>query len=70
MENAHERFGWLEFTRTLKDTTVRIRLRLDRMVAEVTSNGREGKFHLLSVIGGDSDVGAVWAAVQQNRCSK
>ena len=67
MENAHERFGWLEFTRALKDTTARVRLRLDRMVAEVTHNGREGRFHLLSVIGGDSDVGAVWAAVQQNR---
>jgi hypothetical protein len=67
VDNAHERFGWLAFTRALKDTTVRVRLRLDRMVAEVTRNGREGQFHLLSVIGGDSDVGAVWAAVQQNQ---
>ncbi|HEV2416516.1 MAG TPA: hypothetical protein VGX94_01800 [Terriglobia bacterium] len=70
MENAHERFGWLEFTRVLKDTTARVRLRLDRMVAEMSENGREGQFHLLSVIGGDSDVGAVWAAVQQNQVFK
>ncbi len=70
MENAHERFGWLEFTRVLKDTTARVRLRLDRLVAEVTHNGRESRFHLLSVIGGDSDVGAVWAAVQQNQVFK
>jgi hypothetical protein len=66
VENSHERLGWLEFTRLLKDATVRVRLRLDRMIAEVARNGREGKFHLLSVIGGDSDVGAAWAAVQQN----
>jgi hypothetical protein len=70
VENAHERLGWLEFTRALKDTTARVRLRLDRMVAEVTRNGREGRFHLLSVSGGDSDVGAVWAAVQQNQVFK
>lgn len=70
MENAHERLGWIECTRVLKDTTARIRLRLDRMVAEVTRSGREGQFHLLSVIGGDSDVGAVWAAIQQNHVFK
>ncbi|MGH9353200.1 MAG: hypothetical protein ACRD2G_13740 [Terriglobia bacterium] len=70
MENAHERFGWLEFVRVLKDTTARVRVRLDRMIAEVADNGREGQFHLLSVIGGDSDVGAVWAAVQQNQAFK
>lgn len=70
MENAHERFGWLEFTRVLKDTTVRLRLRLDRMISEVTRNGRDGQFHLLSVIGGDSDVGAVWAAALQNQVFK
>jgi hypothetical protein len=67
VENAHERLGWLEFRRVLKDTTARVRLRLDRMVAEVTHKGRDGRFHLLSVIGGDSDVGAVWAAVQQSQ---
>jgi hypothetical protein len=67
VENSHQRLGWLEFTWLLKDTTVRVRLRLDRMIAEVARNGREGKFHLLSVIGGDSDVGAAWAAVQQNQ---
>lgn len=70
MENAHDRWGWLEFTRLLKDTTARVQLRLDRMVAEVAKNGCEGRFHLLSVIGGDSDVGAVWAAIQQNQVFK
>ena len=70
MKNAHERFGSLEFTRVLKDTTVRVRLRLDRCIAEVSDNGRDGQFHLLSVIGGDSDIGAAWAAVQQNQVFK
>jgi len=70
MRNAHERLGWLEFTQATKDTTVRVRLRLDRCIAEVAENGRDGKFHLLSVIGGDSDIGATWAAVQQNQAFK
>jgi hypothetical protein len=70
VKNAHERFGWLEFTRALKDTTVRVRLRVDRCIAEAPADGRDGKFHLLSVIGGDSDLGAVWAAVQQNQVFK
>ena len=70
MKNAHERFGWLEFTRAMKDTTVRVRLRLDRCIAEVAENGRDGKFHLLSVVGGESDVSAAWAAVHQNQVFK
>jgi hypothetical protein len=70
MKNAHERFGWLEFARAMKDTTVRVRLRLDRCIAEVAENGRDGKFHLLSVVGGESDVSAAWAAVQQNQVFK
>ena len=70
MKYAHERVGWLEFTRVLKDTVVRVRLRVDRCIAEVPDNGRDGQFHLLSVIGGDSDIGATWAAVQQNQVFK
>ena len=70
MKNAHERLGWLEFTQALKDTTVRLRLRVDCCIAEVTDNGGDGKLHLLSVVGGDSDIGAVWAAVQQNQVFK
>jgi len=61
MRNAHERFGMLEFTKRLKDTTTHIRLRLDRLVGEVEKD--RSKIHLLSVIGGDADVGAIWAAI-------
>ena len=70
MKNAHERLGWLGFTRAMKDTTVRVRLRLDRCIADVAENGRDGKFHLLSVVGGESDVSAAWAAVHQNQVFK
>ena len=66
MKNAHERFGVLEYTKRMKDTTTRIRLRLDRFIGEVESGGN-CKAHLISVLGGDSDVGAIWAAVvEQN----
>ena len=66
MKNAHERFGVLEYTKRMKDTTTRIRLHLDRFIGEVESNGN-CKAHLISVLGGDSDVGAIWAAViEQN----
>ena len=66
MKNAHERFGVLEYTKRMKDTNTRIRLRLDRFIGEV-ENDQNCKAHLVSVLGGDSDVGAIWAAVvEQN----
>ena len=34
MKNAHERFGWLEFDKPLKDTRTRIRVALDRFIGE------------------------------------
>ena len=66
MKNAHERFGVLEYTKRMKDTTTRIRVRLYRFIGEA-EDGRNGTAHLISVLGGDSDVGAIWAAViEQN----
>ena len=64
MRNAHERFGTLEFTRQIKDTTTHIRLYLDRFIGEIPES-REGEVsaHLLSVVGGDAEVAAVWAAI-------
>lgn len=61
MRNAHERLGMLEFTKRLKDTTTHIRLDLDRLVGEAEKD--RSKIHLLSVIGGDAGVGAIWAAI-------
>ena len=62
MKNAHERFGVLECTKRMKDTTTRIRLGLGRFIGEVESGG-SCKAHLISVLGGDADAGAIWAAV-------
>jgi hypothetical protein len=67
MKNAHERFGVLEYTKRMKDTTTRIRVRLDRFIGEVDDAGN-CKAHLISVLGGDSDIGAIWAAfIEQNQ---
>jgi hypothetical protein len=64
MKNAHERFGTLQFTKRMKDTTTDIRLRLDRFIGEPATEDRNpGKAHVISVFGGDQEVGAVWAAV-------
>jgi hypothetical protein len=67
MKNAHQRFGVLEYTKRMKDTTTRVRLRLDRFVGEI-ERGQTGRGHIISVLGGDSDVGAVWAAINEQSC--
>ena len=64
MQNAYERFGRLELTRRIKDTTTHIRLRLDRFIGEIAeSKEGEARAHLISVVGGDAEVAAVWAAI-------
>jgi len=64
MKNAHERFGVLEYTKRMKDTTTQVRLRLDRFIGEIDRQ-QTGKAHVVSVLGGDSDVGAIWAAITE-----
>ena len=59
MENAHLRFGLLEYVRITEKTSTRIRLRVDRYM------GEDRQTHLLSVFGNDSDVGAITAAVHE-----
>ena len=66
MKNAHERFGTLQFTKRMKDTMTDIRLRLDRFIGEAATVNRDpGKAHVISVVGGDQEVGAVWAAITE-----
>lgn len=64
MKNAHERFGILEYTKRMKDTTTHIRLRLDRFIGEIDGE-RNSKIHVISVLGGDSDIGAIGAAINE-----
>lgn len=66
MKNAHERFGLLEFTKRVKDTATRIRVHMDRLIAEPAKENRgPTAAHLLSVLGSDAEIAAVWAAVTE-----
>jgi len=62
MKNAHLRFGSLEFVKNSKDTQTRIRVRLDRFIGERSKDG-DCEGHLISVVGSDAEIGAIWAAV-------
>ena len=64
MKNAHLRFGWLTYVKTTERTTTSIKLRLDRFIGEVLPDPpRQAKAHLISVIGGDTQISAVSAAI-------
>jgi hypothetical protein len=66
MQNAHERFGTLEFTKRVKDTTTRVRVYMDRLIVEVGKEGhRSAGVHLLSVMGSDAEIAALWAGVTE-----
>jgi hypothetical protein len=66
MQNAHERFGSLEFIKRTKETTTRVRVHIDRAVLETPKDERgQASAHLISMIGGDSEIGALWAAVTE-----
>jgi hypothetical protein len=57
MKNAHERFGKLLYRRRTEKTATNIRVFLDAFVGE-----EQGKAHLVSVVGGDVEIGALAAA--------
>lgn len=57
MKNAHERFGKLSYVRRTEKTATNIQVYLDAFLGE---DG--GKAHLISVVGGDSEIGALAAA--------
>lgn len=64
MKNAYLRFGWLTYVKCTEKTTTSIKLRLDRFIGEVLPDPpRQAKAHLISVIGGDTQVAAVSAAI-------
>ena len=64
MKNAHLRFGWLTYVKSTEKTTTSIKLRLDRFIGEVIPDPpRQAKAHLISVIGGDTQIAAISAAI-------
>jgi hypothetical protein len=62
MKNAHLRFGQLTYTRVTKKSSTQFRLSLDRFIGE-PQPGATTRAHLLSVIGGDTQIAAVHAAI-------
>jgi hypothetical protein len=64
MENAHLRMGKLKFVRQTRDTITEVSLHLDRLVAEKPPEPRSAvQMHMVSVFGGDQNVGAIAAAI-------
>jgi hypothetical protein len=64
MKNAHLRFGWLSYVKSTEKTTTSIKLCLDRFFGEVLPDPpRQAKAHLISVIGGDTQISAISAAI-------
>lgn len=64
MKNARLRFGWLTYVKSTEKTTTSIKLRLDRFIGEVLPDPpRQAKAHLISVIGGDTQIAAISAAI-------
>jgi hypothetical protein len=63
MQNAHERFGTLEFAKRTKDSAISVRAQMDRCLIEpsATEHGQSAG-HLISVIGGDGDIASIWSA--------
>ena len=67
MKNAHLRFGWLTYYKRTEKTTTTFKLRLDRFIGEVEPESpRRAKAHLLSVVGGDTPIAAVNAAISMD----
>ena len=63
MKNAHERFGFAEFEKKLRDTSTRIRLTADCFIGERAETSAPSPGHLLSAFGTDVEVAALWAAI-------
>lgn len=65
MQNAHLRMGKLTFVRQARDTITNITLGLNSLVAEPPESQTATSLHLISIFGGDQEVGAVLAAAHE-----
>lgn len=66
MHNAHERFGTLAFVKHAKNMATRVSVPLDRAILEIPKDRRgQSIAHLLSVVGNDAEIGAIWAGVAE-----
>src|SRR5438876_11271429 len=60
------RFWPLRYTRRTHDTTIDVRVHLDRLILEQREDG-SALAHLVSLVGNDADIGGVWAAILDGR---
>ena len=68
MENAHLRMGRLKFIRQTKDHATNVSLYLNQLVAEKsTDRYSSASLHLVSVFGGDQEIGAIGAAAAEEQ---
>jgi hypothetical protein len=66
MQNAHLRMGRLTFVRQTRDTITTVSAHIDRLIAEPPEDPRrETSLHLVSVFGGDQEIGAMLGAVHE-----
>jgi hypothetical protein len=66
MQNAHLRMGTLTFVKKTRDTITDVNVHLNQLVAEPAQvPGTASALHLVSIFGGDVEVGAVAAAVRE-----
>jgi hypothetical protein len=65
MRNAHLRFGTLQFRKVTRDTTLDVRVGMDRLILEHGGGGSTARAHLISAFGGDQDVAAIAAAIAE-----
>src|SRR5438034_5746417 len=66
LRNAHLRFGTLRYTRRTHDTTIDVRVHMDRLILEQRQDGC-ALAHLVSLVGNDADIGGFWAAILDGR---
>src|SRR5688572_10380833 len=65
MQNAHLRMGKLTFVRQTRDTITNVTVGLNCLVAEPPDSPTATTLHLVSIFGGDQDVGALVAAAHE-----
>ena len=71
MKNAHARFGRLEFTRQMRDTTTEVRLAMDRFIGEADEKDRAGgrtSRRFWAEIRTWARSGRVWLKTASSRC--
>ena len=66
MKNAHLRMGTLQFTKILRDTTIDVSVRMDRLIAEHEPDNRSARCHLVSVVGNDQEIAAIASAITED----